>query len=219
MRTGSLAIFSILTAATLTATILTATRASAQAEEIYSRSVRIFHPRGDLPRMLIRLNPPTGNAWKRVEGEGLRLSAPSDAQVDLTPVESRILQVKLGGSKLNPPPVLRVDRFVPGADDPTDVDAEYADEFAVEYPKSGFNGKFTVSDSGMLTLERKTNLAMVGGTYAMGATETFRIYCSYLSKDQQLFVTFDCAAREWPRYSEQVGQMLLSLQIERKKAK
>jgi hypothetical protein len=202
-------------------TILTAAAVSAQVEEVYSRTVRIFHPRGDLPRLLVRLTPPGGSNWKRIEGEGLplRLTVPANALVDRTPAESRILEVKLAGSKTVPPPVLRIDRFTPGAEDPTEVDVEYADDYAAEYSKSAFNGKLTVSDSGMMTLERKTKFAMVGGTYATGAVESYRIQCAYLSKDQQLFVTFDCVSRDWPQYAEQVGQILLSLQVERRKEK
>ncbi|MCC2672853.1 MAG: hypothetical protein K0Q72_5325 [Armatimonadetes bacterium] len=211
MRTVFIATFSLLAAAA----------ATAQVEEIYSRHIRIFRPRGDLPRLLIRQSPPTGSGWKRVEREelGLHLSAPADASVDLMAAENRILQVTLAGSKAVPPPVLRVDRFVPGADDPTEVDAEYAESYAAEYPKAAFNGKFNVTDSGLVTRDRKVNFAMVAGSYATGAVETFRIQWAYLSKGQQLFVTFDCAAREWPRYSGPVSQMLLSLELDRRKEK
>jgi hypothetical protein len=212
MRTASLAFL---------ATVLATAAAFAQVEEIYSRHVRIFRPRGDLPRLLIRLNPPAGAGWKKVEpaGLGLRITAPADATVDLTAAENRILQVTLPGGKLSPPPVLRVDRFAPGADDPTEVDADYAQTYAEEYSKAAFNGKFTVSDSGLVTRERKVNYAMVAGSYATGAVETYRIQWAHLSKDQQLFVTFDCAAREWPRFAEQVGQMLVSLELDRRKEK
>lgn len=200
------------------ALLLAAIAASAQVEEIFSRHVRVYHPRGDFAHLLIRQNPPSGGGWKKVEGPelGFRLSVPENATVDNKPAESRVLEVVLPGSAGKTRPVLRIDRFTPGEDDPKDVDVNYADQFAAEYPKAAFGGKFTVADSGMVTRDRKTAFAMVGGTYAVGATAAYRVQWAYLGKDQQLFATFDCAAQDWPAYSDQVAQILLSWELDRR---
>jgi hypothetical protein len=200
---------------------MVALAASGQAEEIFSRHLRVFHPRGDFAQLLIRHNPPAGGGWKKVEGPdlGFRLSVPAAAVVDTKPAESRIVEVALPGGVGKSKPVLRIDRFTPGEGEPTEVDANYSDQFAADYPKAAFGGKFSVSDSGMITRDRRVNLAMVGGTYAVGATEFYRVQWAYLGKDQQLFATFDCPARDWANNADQVAQMLLSWELDRKKGK
>jgi len=203
------------------ALFVAASAVSGQVEEIYSRHLRIFHPRGDFAQLLIRQNPPVGSGWKKIEGPelGFRLSVPANATVDTKPAESRLVEVLLPGATGKSRPVLRIDRFTPGEDDPTEVDANYADRFAAEYPKAAFGGKFTVADSGMITRDRRVSFAMVGGTYATGATESYRVQWAYLGKDQQYFATFDCASREWPGLSDQVAQILLSWELDRRKGK
>jgi hypothetical protein len=64
-----------------------------------------------------------------------------------------------------------------------------------------------------VVLRKKTNLAMAGGTYPLGAVVAYRLQWVYLSKDRQLFFTFDCPEHEWEDYADRVGQMLLSLEI------
>lgn len=196
----------------------TALAAHAQVEEIFSRHVRVFHPRGDFPQLLVRQNPPAGGGWKKVEEPdlGFRLSVPANATVDTKPAESRIMEVVFPTTAGKTRPVFRIDRFSPGDDDPTEVDADYADRYAADYSKAAFGGKFTVSDSGMVSRDRRASFAMVGGTYALGAAAMYRLQWAYLAKDQQLFATFDCAARDWPAYADQVTQMLLSWELDRK---
>jgi len=201
--------------------LMVAAAVSGQVEEIFSRHVRIFHPRGDFAHLLVRQNPPVGGGWKKVEGPelGFRIAVPANAAVDSKPAESRLLEVVLPGGVGKTRPTLRIDRFTPGDEDPTEVDTNYSDRFAAEYPKAAFGGKFTVADSGMITRDRKVSFAMVGGTYAVGATEAYRMQWAYLGKDQQYFATFDCAARDWAGLSDQVAQMLLSWELDRKKGK
>jgi hypothetical protein len=198
---------------------VTALAANAQLEEIFSRHIRVFHPRGDFPQLLVRQNPPSGGGWKKVEAPelGFRLSVPANATVDTKAAESRIVEVVFPTTPGKTRPVFRVDRFTPGSDDPTEVDADYADRYAADYSKAAFGGKFTVSDSGMVSSrDRKASFAMVGGTYAQGAVAYYRVQWAYLAKDQQLFATFDCGARDWPAYADDVAQMLLSWELDRK---
>lgn len=194
--------------------------ATAQVEEIFSRHIRVFRPRGDFAHLLVRQNPPVGGGWKKIEGPelGFRLSVPVNSTVDQKVADSRVLEVTLPGGT-GKPRVLRIDRFTPGADEPTEVDANYAEQYAAEYPKAAFGGKFTVADSGMVTRDRKVAFAMVGGTYAVGASEAYRVQWAYLGKDQQLFATFDCAVRDWAGLSDQVAQILLSWELDRRKGK
>jgi hypothetical protein len=201
-------------------TLCLAVAALAQAEEIFSRHVRVFDPRGEFAPLLIRLAP-GGDGWQpvTVEKHGLRLQVPAGAKVDTAVKDSRLLLVSLPSEGSQPQPELRIDRFAPAAGDPTSVDREYARANAEQFPQAAFNGEFTVTDSGFVRRARKLDFAMVGGTYRLGAVTAYRVQWSYLSPDTQLFVTFDCAEQEWPRFAEQVGRMLLSLEIERPKKK
>jgi hypothetical protein len=199
---------------------LTCGVASAQLEEIFSRYVTVAKPKGAFADRLIRLRPPAGTAWKEVEDakSGLRLKIPADAQVDAKAAGSRVLAVQLAGGAPRPRPGLRVDLFTPEKGDETQVDAEYATEYAERYSESSFNGKFNLTDSGMLVLDKKYNLAMVGGAYPVAAVQATRLQCQYLSRDRQIMVTFDCAQQDWDTYQDTVGQILLSLDFSHLKA-
>lgn len=192
--------------------------ASAQVAEIFSKHVQVFTPHGEFPQTLIKNAPASGNGWRLVDDQnsGYKLMVPEDAQIDTTPKENCVLQVVLPGGPQKPRPLFRVDSYKPGEDDATEVDAEYAAEYADGYPELAFNGKFSVVDSGMITLSKKTlktNLAMVGGSYLQGAVPSYRVQCAYLSKDRQLFFTFDCPERDWPKHAPVVARILLSLEI------
>lgn len=192
-----------------------AVTALAKVEEVFSRHIQVFQPQGPLAQRLIRLNPPAGSEWQEVQvpAAGLTLKVPAGAAVDGAAQGSRILQVALSDAPSRPRPLLRVDRFAPAEGDPVDIDADYAAQYAEQYPEQAFKGKFTVTDSGMLVLRKKVNLAMVGGTYLQGAAPAFRVQCAYLSKDRQLFFTFDCSEKDWDLYADRVAQILLSLEI------
>jgi hypothetical protein len=195
--------------------------ASAQLEQLFSRHLEIRQPRGDFPPRLIRLQPGTGQGWKTSEDtkNGFKIGVPSAAAVDSTPTGSRVLQVTLGESSSRPNPVFRIDAFEPGKDDPISIDEQYAADYAEEYPDRAFAGKFNVTDSGLLMLAKKGNLAMVGGNHQIGAGRAYRLQCAFLSKERQLFLTFDCAQNDWPRFMDVVGAMLLSFEPPRSKRK
>lgn len=183
-------------------------------DEIFSKYVQVFRPQGEFAQRLIKAIPASGSGWRLVldQRAGYRLRVPDGAEVDTARSNDRVLRVVLPGGDTTPKPVFRIHAFKPGVDDPTDVDVDYVTEYAERYPEAAFNGKFTVSDSGMLALPEKVNLAMVGGSYLQGAAPTRRLECSYLSKDQQLFLTFDCAEKDYPQYADRVARILLSFE-------
>lgn len=184
-------------------------------EELFSRHIQVMQPQGPLAQRLIRLNPPAGTDWQEIQlpDSGLRLKVPAGMAVDRQPQDSRVLQVAFSDGPTRPRPLLRIDRFTPAEGDPAVIDAEYAAQYAEEYPEQAFKGKFTVTDSGLLVLRKKVNLALVGGTYLQGAAPAFRVQCAYLSKDRQLFLTFDCSEKDWDLYADQLAQVILSLEI------
>jgi hypothetical protein len=129
------------------------------------------------------------------------------------------MAITLASTVATPRPTLRIHRYVPEPGHPNKVDQDYADEYAAQYGETAFKGKFTLADSGLVVTNRKTNFAMVGGSYRLGATGAYRMQWAYLDEASQWFVTFDCSERDWPAHSEQIGRMLLSLTIERPRKK
>ncbi|HTE20658.1 MAG TPA: hypothetical protein VK689_20000 [Armatimonadota bacterium] len=203
-------------------TLLAAVAASAQQfEELYSKHVQVFRPRGTFAPRLIKLTPAEGERWKLVDDQKLnyRLVVPASAEINATPAGSRVLQVVLNDAPARPRPLLRVDSFTPAEGDPTVIDADYVDEYVDQYPNTAFKGKFNVTDSGLVVLPKKVNIAMIGGVYPQGNTGVQRMQWSYLAADRQIFVTFDCAEREWDTYADTVGRILLSLDVMPKKGK
>lgn len=193
---------------------LTASAAGAQLAELFSRHVRIENPQGEFPAALIRLQPAAGDTWREVRDEksGYRIQVPADAAVDPAPKDSRVLQVTFAAKGPTPRPVFRVDVFQPQPGEPTEVDAEYAKEYAEQYPQAAFGGKFTVTDSGLVILPKKTAFAMVGGGFMQRGERWYRMQWTHLNKERQYFLTFDCAEPDWPRHAEAVGRMLLSFE-------
>jgi hypothetical protein len=192
--------------------------ALSEPEEILSPHVQVLHPHGDFAQALIKQTPASGEGWRDVEDRvhNFRITVPSRAQVETKASESRVLQVVLTDAPARPRPVLRIDAFTPGADDPTEVDPEYTARYVEQYPDEAFKGKFTVTDSGTVIL-KKQSLAMVGGLHPQAGDQAFRLQCAYLSRDQQLFLTFDCAEKDWPQYAETVARILLSFEPARRK--
>jgi hypothetical protein len=188
-------------------------------EEIFSKHVQVFRPQGDFAQRLIKAVPASGGGWRLIldTRSGYRLRVPDGAEVDTTRAKDRILRVVLPGTETSPKPVFRIHAFKPGADDPTDVDVEYVTEYVDRYPEAAFNGRFTVTDSGLLALPEKVNLAMVGGSYLQGAGTIHRLEWAYLSKDQQLFLTFDCAEKDYAQYADRVARILLSFEPQARK--
>jgi hypothetical protein len=185
----------------------------ADVEELFSRYVRVFKPQGDFAKVLTAANPPAAS-WQEVSGAELPLQirVPPKSTVDAAAAGSRVLQVVLPGESA-PKAILRVDRFQPQEGEPTAVDADYVEEYAAEYPKQAFGGKFTVTEQGLVALGKKLRFAMVGGSYPRGAVEMNRLQWAYLSKGQQLFITFDCAAADWDHHSETLARILLSVTL------
>lgn len=192
---------------------------SAQVAEIFSKHVSVFTPEGEFAQTLIKNAPANGEGWRLVDDQkhGFKLMIPEDAKVDVMPNGSRVLHVTLPGGPQKPAPVFRIDVFKPEEDDPTEIDEKYAVEYAENYPELAFNGKFSVADSGMIQLKKrkiKTNMAMVGGAYLQGAVPAYRLQCALLSKDQQMFLTFDCQERDWARHAPVIARMLLSYEAQ-----
>lgn len=194
--------------------------ACAQLEELFSEHVQIHNPVGMFAPRLIKLRPPGSEGWKSVAvpDAALKLSLPEGAAVETEKRESRVLLATLTEGEKRPRPALRIDVFTPQPGETSEVDPDYAKEYAEEYPQQAFQGKFTVTDSGMVVL-RKQPLAMVGGNYQAGASATpaYRLQWSYLSKERQIFLTFDCREEEWEQYADRVGRILLSLELPRRK--
>jgi hypothetical protein len=188
--------------------------AGAQLRELFSRHVRVYRPRGEFTPLLIRLQPGGGEGWKAVAAArpALRLQAPAGARVDAAPKETRVLEITFAESSAPPQPVLRVDAFPAQAGEPTVVDDDYVEAYAEEYPKS-IGGRFEVTDSGRVVLNKKLTFAMVGGTYQKGAVRLYRLQWAHPGKDRHLFFTFDCAEHDRERYAEPLGRTLLSVEL------
>lgn len=194
--------------------------AHAQLEELFSAHVQVQNPVGPFVQWLIKVQPAGGDGWKThsVPDAGVKLTLPAGVTADTTKSESRVFLAVLSADEKRPRPALRVDVFTPQPGETAEVDLDYAKEYAVAYPQQAFQGKFTVTDSGMVTL-KKQPLAMVGGTYQAGlsATAAYRLQWSYLSKERQIFLTFDCREEEWENYADRVARILLSLELPRRK--
>lgn len=195
------------------ALLLTAAAGFAQVEELFSRFIQVFQPQGAFSRVLTAANP-APDSWPETGDEGLtfRIRVPADAAVDRKPAGSRVLQVRFAGTGATRA-VLRIDRFKPAPGEPTSVDTEYVEAVVAEYPEHAFGGKFQVTDSGLAVLGKKTRFAMVGGTFQRGAVEMNRLQWTYLSKGQQFFVTFDCAAADWEMHAPTLARALLTLDL------
>jgi hypothetical protein len=206
------------------AAVVLASAAGAQVAEIFSKHVSVFQPQGPFAQQLIKTTPGSGDDWRPVDDRrtGYRIMIPESAEVDPKPSGNRVLQVVLAGGPQKPAPIFRVDAFTPEEDDPTEITEKYAADYAENYPELAFNGKFTVSDSGMVVVPRKklkTTLALVGGSYLQGAVPCYRVQCTYLSKAKQIFFTFDCPEKDWVRHSPTLAAMLLSLEVDGEKKK
>lgn len=197
--------------------------AAAQVAEIFSKHISVFQPSGPFSQELIKAVPPTSDDdWRPVDDRntGYKLMIPESAEVDPKPSGSRVLKVVLAGGPQKPAPTFRVDAYTPEKDDPTEITEKYTQDLADNYPELAFDGKFTVSDSGMLVTTRKkqkTTLAMVGGTYLQGAVLCYRLQCTYLSPKKQVFLTFDCVQKDWVKHSPMIAAMLLSFEVDEKK--
>ena len=186
-----------------------AVSARAQLTELFSQYVRVFRPEGAFAGLLVKVTPAAGDRWQVAEGGGVRLRVPADARVEVKPEGSRVLQVLFRRADAPRATVLRVDRYQPGPDDATEVDADYAAELVREYPARAFAGKFTVSDSGHLILGKKWHFALVGGEYQEAGRGVQRMQWTYLASDRQYFLTFDCPVEEWGDRQETLARLFL----------
>jgi hypothetical protein len=189
-----------------------------QLEELFSQYVQVKNPTGLFVQRLIKVQPGGGDGWKAVSlpEVGLKLRLPAAITPDVKPNGSRVLLATFAEGDARPRPALRIDVFTPQPDEPSLVDPEYAKEYAEAYPEQAFKGRFTVTDSGMVVLQ-KLPLAMVGGTYQAGAAAAYRLQWSYLSKERQYFLTFDCPEGEWANYADSVARILLSVELPKRK--
>lgn len=186
--------------------------ARAQLTELFSQYVRVFRPAGTFAGLLVKVTPASGDRWQVAEGGGVRLQVPGDARVEVKPEGSRVLQVLFRRAGAPRATVLRVDRYQPGPDDATEVDADYVAELVREYPARAFAGKFTVSDSGHIVLGKKWHFALVGGEYPEAGRTVQRMQWTYLAPDRQYFLTFDCPAEEWSDRQETLARLFLSFE-------
>ncbi len=189
-------------------------------EELFSRHVRVLRPQGPFTRLLIRATPGSGAGWKDVDhlAQGYRLRLPPGVSADLEPSGTRTLEAVFSDTAARPRPVLRVDVFKPEEDEATSVDLGYLAELIEEYPKQAFDGRFAVTDSALLVINRQS-YAMIGGTYTQGAARAYRLQVTRLDRDRQVYVTFDCAENDWQRFSEPVARLLLTLEAPREKSR
>lgn len=200
--------------------LLSAGIASAQVQEIFSKHVVIQTPRGEFARQLIKFLPAEGKEWQPVSltDTGIRLLAPQNAAVDTQPKGSRRAEIALGTEVEKPRAKLRIDVFLPQAGEPTDVDQDYANDYAAEYGDQAFKGKFEVTDSGLVLLEKKQPpMAMVGGLYTAGESPAYRIQLCSLTKQRQVFLTFDCPEGKKDTYTPILAKMLLTLDLNDKR--
>ena len=202
------------------ALLLAAGIASAQVQEIFSKQVVVQAPVGEFARQLIKFSPAEGKEWKSVTlpDSGIRLSAPQSATIDLQPKESRQAEIAFGPAEEKPRAKLRIDVYKPQEGEPIEIDLEYASDYASEYPDQAFKGKFTVTDSGLVLLEKKRPpLAMVGGLYETADGPAYRLQLCSLTKQRQVFLTFDCAEAKKNAYTPLLAKMLLTLDLGEKR--
>jgi hypothetical protein len=200
--------------------VLTAGFASAQVQEIFSKQVTIQSPRGEFVRQLIKFSPAEGKEWKPVAlpDSGIRLMSPQSAEVNLEAKDSRQAEIILGASDEKPRAKLRIDVFKPNEGEPTEIDLDYANDYAAEYPIQAFKGKFEVTDSGLVLLEKKQPpLALVGGLYSTPDAPAYRLQLCSLTKHKQVFLTFDCMEGKRDAYAPLLAKMLLTLDLGDKK--
>jgi hypothetical protein len=192
--------------------------ARSQVEELFSRHVQVFRPQGEFARQLIRSTPPSGAGWREVSDRkhGYRLMLPAEIEPDTEPQGTRTLRAVFTELQVRPKPVLRVDVFPAQEGDPETVDQEYVEALVEQYPEQAFEGRFTVTDSG-LVVRNKQPLALIGGTFTQGAAQVYRLQWCHLDRERQVFVTFDCAEGERERYEETVARILLSFAAPRAK--
>jgi hypothetical protein len=144
--------------------------------------------------------------------QGFRLHLPAAAAVDAQPRESRALQAVLDDTS-RPRPIFRIDAFTPDEEDPVAVDLQYARDYFDHYGALAFNGRFTPTDGGLLVLPKKLDLALVGGGYLQGAANAYRLQAVHLAREQQLFLTFDCAEGAREHYFPTIARILLSFEV------
>lgn len=200
--------------------ILTAGIAAAQVQEIFSKQVTIQAPQGEFARQLIKFSPAEGKEWKPVSvpESGIRLLVPQSAEVNIEAKDSRLAEIALGPETEKPRAKLRIDVYKPQEGEPTEVDLDYANDYAAEYSDQAFKGKLTVTDSGLVLLEKKKPpLAMVGGLYPAGDAPAYRIQLCSLTKQRQVFLTFDCLEAKRDAYTPILAKMLLTLDLNEKK--
>jgi len=190
--------------------------AGAQLQELFSRHVKVVRPQGKFAGQLIKVQPGSGSGWREVAepGAGFRISIPSSATIGPEKAGNRVLRAVLAETRLRPFPVIRVDSFAPKPREPDTIDADYVEEYARQYPEQSGLERFTVTDRGLVLKGKKQAFAMVGGTYFQDGKPAYRVQWAYLSKDRQLFITFDCAEDLWPDYQESAARILLSLNLE-----
>lgn len=195
---------------------ITAAASRAEVEELFSRHIRVLQPKGDFAKKLIKAEPPEGgDGWHEIGDpkHGFRILVPARTRPDQSAGGSCVLRVALSDSPTPPRPLLRIDVFRPQPGEPESVDADYAAEYARQYPEHGFRGRFSVTDSGFARI-RKQAFAFVGGAYTEGGARAYRLQWVHLAKDRQLFVTFDCAEDRWPEYADTVARVMLGLKVE-----
>lgn len=193
--------------------------AAAPPHELFSRFVRVVRPQGTFPSALIRATPPSGEGWREVRdaGAGFRMLVPADARVEAARAGSRVVRVLLEPNAPRPSgsvaPALQVDHFAPAPGEPTSVDEEYVAEYVHRYPEEVFQGRLTVTDSGLVVLGRRLRLAMIGGTYPRPGGSGYRLQCVYLDRERQLFFTFDCAEADREALAATLARILLTLEV------
>ncbi len=200
--------------------LLMAGIASAQVQEIFSKQVVIQGPKGEFPRKLIKFSPAEGSDWKPVmlPESGIRLSAPRDAEVNLEVKDSRQAEILMGATDEKPRAKLRIDVYKPQEGEPTEIDLDYANDYAAEYPIQAFKGKFEVTDSGLVLLEKKQPpMALVGGLYSTTDAPAYRLQLCSLTKQRQVFLTFDCMESKKDTYTPLLAKMLLTLDLGEKR--
>lgn len=203
-----------------TVLLLTAGIAAAQVQEIFSKQVTIQAPKGEFARQLIKFAPAEGKEWKPVAlpDSGIRLQSPQSAAVDLEVKDSRQAEIVLGPDTEKPRAKLRIDVYKPQEGEPTEVDLDYANDYAAEYSDQAFKGKMTVTDSGLVLLQKKQPpMAMVGGLYPAADAPAYRLQLCSLTKQRQVFLTFDCMELKRDAYTPILAKMLLTLDLSEKK--
>ena len=200
--------------------IVSAGGAWGQVQEIFSKQVTIQAPKGEFPRQLIKFSPAEGKDWKPVAlpDSGIRLMAPQAAEVSLEVKDSRQAEIVMGTADEKPRAKLRIDVYKPQEGEPTEIDLDYANDYAAEYPVQAFKGKFDVTDSGLVLLEKKQPpMALVGGLYPNAEAPAYRLQLCSLTKQKQVFLTFDCMEAKKDAYTPLLAKMVLTLDLGEKK--